>query len=291
MARHVARLLLGLSVFATGFARAETDVLSPRAIGVGEALRAAATGSLATTLNPAGIITSRTYVIEGSYGFRPDDKSHIQMVSICDSVTTRVGACIYYRHLSADPSEAGDRTLHDVGITMAVPLGPYLAFGVTNRYTRYTETVMEEVPIETSKKGLMFDAGLTLKVMGPLSVALVGYNLIGGDDKRYARAMGGGIAFNAGERLLIAADMKYDFEAENARLGGGVEYLFTGAEAQQGIPIRLGYVYDTEEKGSYVTGGLGFVTPRVGIDLGARKQVSEGDELMLQFSLRLFLPN
>jgi hypothetical protein len=40
-----------------------------------------------------------------------------------------------------------------------------------------------------------------------------------------------------------------------------------------------------------MTAGLGFVTPRVGIDLGARKQVSHGDELMLQLSLRVFLPN
>src|SRR5688500_5894336 len=159
MPKHAARWLLGLSVFATGFARADSDVLSPRAIGVGEALRAAATGSLATTLNPAGIVTSRTYVIEGSYGFRPDDKSHIQSVSICDSVTTRVGACIYYRHLSADPSEMGDRSLHDIGISVAVPLGPNLAFGVTNRYVNYSESVMEATPIDTSKKGLMTDAG------------------------------------------------------------------------------------------------------------------------------------
>jgi hypothetical protein len=291
MPRHVARWLLGLSVFATGFARADEDVLSPRAIGVGEALRAAATGSLATTLNPAGIVTNRSYVIEGSYGYRPDDKSHIQMVSICDSVTTRVGACIYYRHLSADPSEAGDRSLHDVGITAAIPLGPNLAFGVTNRYVSYSESVMEEVPVDTSKKGLMLDAGMTFRVFDPLSVALVGYNLFGGDDQRYSRALGGGLAFNAGQRLLIAADVKWDFEAETARFGGGAEYIFAGADTQQGIPIRLGYVYDSAGEGSYVTGGLGFITPRVGIDLGARKQVAQGDELMLQFSLRLFLPN
>jgi hypothetical protein len=290
MVKHVAGLLLGSLVFATGFARADEDVLSPRAVALGEALRAAASGALAAILNPAGIVTTRTYVIEGSYGYRPDDKSHIQMVSICDSVTTRVGACIYYRHLSADPSEMGDRTLHDVGITAAIPLGANLAFGLTNRYVSYADSVMEAVPVDTSKKGFLLDAGMTFRVMAPLSVAIVGYNLVGADDVRYARALGGGIAFNAG-RLLVAADMKYDFGVEAARFGGGAEYLFSGADAQQGIPLRLGYVYDSEEKGSYLTGGLGFVTPRVAIDLAARKQVAEGDELMMQFSLRLFLPN
>jgi hypothetical protein len=284
-------LFISISGWATGFARADDDVLSPRAIGVGEALRAAASGALATTLNPAGIVTTRSYVIEGQYGYRPDDKSHIQAVSICDSVTTRVGACIYYRHLSADPSENGDRVMHDIGISVAVPLGPTLAFGVTNHYVNYSESVMEEVPVDTSKKGLMTDAGLTFRVLDPLSVAVVAYNLFGGDDLRYSRALGGGLAFNAGDRLLIAADLRYDFEAEATRLGGGAEYLFAGGDTQQGIPVRLGYVYDTDDKASYMTGGLGLVTQRLGLDLGARKQVSEGDELMLQFSLRLFLPN
>jgi hypothetical protein len=51
------------------------------------------------------------------------------------------------------------------------------------------------------------------------------------------------------------------------------------------------YVYDTGSDASYVTAGLGFVTPRVGLDAAARRQVSEGDELTIQLSLRLFLPN
>lgn len=291
MQKHLARWVLGLSVFATGFARADSDALSPRAIGVGESLRAAATGSLATSLNPSGLVMSRSFVIEGSYGYRPEDHAHIQSVSICDSVTNRVGACLFYRHLSADPSEAGDRTMHEVGITAAIPLGPNLAFGVTNKYVNYGETVMEVVPVDTSKKGLTFDAGLTFRVMPMLSLGVVGYNLFGGDDARYSRALGGGAAFNLGSRLLLAADAKYDFEAASTRFGGGLEFLFSGADGQQGVPLRAGYVYDSEGEGSYLTGGLGFVTPRVALDLGARKQVANGDELMVQFSLRLFLPN
>jgi hypothetical protein len=295
MLKHVVSLVTALSAVSApclaGFARADSDTISARAIGLGESLRAAASGSLATTLNPAGLSLSRSYVIEGGYGYRPDDKSHIQNVSICDSVTTRVGACLYYTHLSADPGEMGDRSLHEVGLTTSLPLGSNLSIGITQRYVSYSESVMELEPIDASKKGYLLDAGMMYRLFGPLTLAVVGYNLVGADEPRYARALGGGLAFSAGRTLLLAVDARYDFGLESARLGGGAEYVFSGAGGQHGLPLRLGYVYDSEDGASYITGGAGFMTPRVAIDFGARKQLSEGDELMLQLSLRLFLPN
>ena len=291
MPRNAFRLVLVLSVASAGFARADGDVLGARSLAVGESLRAAATGSLATHLNPAGVALTRSYVIEGGYGYRPDDKSHIQAVSLCDSVTSRVGACLYYKHLSADPSLEGDRSLHEFGITTAVPLGSSLALGVTNRYVSYRESVNEGVPVDTSKKGLLFDAGILYRVIPSLSLAFVGYNLIGADDARYARALGFGAAFSPGGKLTFSADGRYDFGIESARWGGGVEYLFSNSDGGQGLPIRGGYVYDAQTGASFVTAGAGFVTPRIALDLGARKQVADGDELMLQMSLRLFLPN
>ena len=155
MSLRVAWLVTGLCTVSVPcfakLARAEGDAINARAIGVGESLRAAASGSLATTLNPAGLSLSRSYVIEGGYGYRHEDKSHIQNVSICDSVTTRVGACLYYTHLSADPSEEGDRTLHEVGLTTSVPLGTSLVIGITQKYVSYSESVMETDPVDSSK--------------------------------------------------------------------------------------------------------------------------------------------
>ncbi len=292
MSRLAPTLLAVLCWFGTaGSARAENDTLNPRTIALGESLRAAATGALAISLNPAGLALSRTYVLEGSYGYRPEDHAHIQAVSICDSVTARVGACLYYDHLSADPSEPGDRWLHEVGLTMAVPLGESLTFGVTNKYVSYHETFMEETPVDNSRKGLAFDAGLTYRVMPLLSLAFVGYNLFGGDQSQYTRALGFGAVVSFTPKLRLAADGKYDLERSSGRYGGGLEYLFSGADGQQGVPLRAGYVYDAATHASYITGGLGVLTPRVGLDLGARKQVSDGKELMVQLSLRLFFPN
>jgi hypothetical protein len=286
---------LGIAGFcATAAAQASgPDVLSPRTVAMGEALRAAATGALATVLNPAGVVLTKSYVLEGSYGYRPDDHANIQNVSICDSVTTRIGACLYYNHLSADLTldGQGSRYRHEAGLTLAFPFGEGLSIGVTHRYVSYNEEPPVGSTLNSSHTGYLLDAGLSYRILPPLSLAFVTYNLIGSDDALYARALGFGVAWNATSSLLFAADGRYDLSHDHGRWGGGAEYLISGSEGQQGFPLRLGYVYDSGLSASYMTGGLGFMTPRVALDIGARRQVSRGDELMVQFSLRLFMPN
>jgi len=271
---------------------ADPDVLSPRALGMGESLRAAATGSLSTTQNPAGVALTKSYVLEGGYGYRPEDHSNIESISICDSVTSRVAACLAYDHLTSDLTTdgQGDRTRHEVGLTLGVPLGDSLAIGTTSRYVSYSESPPPAMTAHPHD-GFLLDAGMTYRLLQSLSLGVAGYNLIGNDDAVYARALGVGLAFNAGP-LLIAADGKYDWGKQAARYGGGAEYVFSGSDGQQGVPVRLGFVYDDGLKASYLTGGLGIVTPRIAIDIGARKELDgPGNELMLQAGLRLFLPN
>src|SRR5262249_30094710 len=141
------RVILAATPFSLGFTRMAAaagakpgrDIRSRRAIAMGGALGAAAPGSLATSLNPAGIVLTRSYVLEGSYGYRPEDHANIEAVSICDSVTTRVGACLYYDHLSADFTldGQGSRYRHEFGLTLAVPLAEGLSIGVTHKYVRH----------------------------------------------------------------------------------------------------------------------------------------------------------
>src|SRR5262249_33649941 len=161
---------------------------------MGESLRAASTGSLATILNPAGLVLTRNYVLEGAYGYRPDDHANIQSISVCDSVTTRVAACLYYTHLSADVTldGQGSRHRHDVGLTLAVPLAEGLSLGVTNKYISYSENLPDLSMVDQSHSGFLLDAGLSYRVAPSLALALVGYNLVGNDDGLYTRALGFG---------------------------------------------------------------------------------------------------
>ena len=67
------------------------DMLGPREIALGEALRGAATGGSAIGLNPAGIPLTRELVFEGGYGYRFSDQASLIGVSACDSTAGAPG--------------------------------------------------------------------------------------------------------------------------------------------------------------------------------------------------------
>jgi hypothetical protein len=291
--------LLASIVAGAGWSTARADSLGDdlgvRALGQGEAVRAAAWGAAATRINPAGAALTRAYAIEGTFGFRPDDGGTIAGASICDSVTSRVAACVYYSYIDSTP-EGGETSLHDVGLSLAVPLADKLMLGVTGRYVDYSETGVAAAPEDNSRDGaFVMDAGLILRIIPELALAGVGYNLVGHDDDNFPRGLGAGLALTLADRFTLGTDAVWNLDAAEGETGGrygvGAEFFASADEGQQGYPIRAGYVYDAGRDAQYVTGGLGFMTPRVGLEVGLRQQVAgEGDELTVQFGLRLMLP-
>ena len=280
-----------VAVPAAAFAQSDSlaDNLGPRELGIGESLRAAAHGRTATVLNPAGLALQRTYVVEATAGTRGADDATVAGASICDSVTSQVGACLYYAYLTASPEES-ERSFHQVGLTTALPVGSLLALGITQRYSVYDESGALAIPEDDSGSSYHLDAGLTLLLGGGFNLAAVGYNLIGSDDVLHPFGFGTGLAFSPSEMLLVAADAHWNFETDEARYGGGAELFLASDGGQTGFALRAGYVYDTIGA-QYVTGGAGYVTPRVALDAAIRRQVDGGSEIALEFGLRLFLPN
>src|SRR4051812_19584784 len=74
-----------------------------RTVGTGDALVAASYGASSKTQNPAGLALMKAYVVQASYGFRPDD-AKVGSVIVCDS-TRRVAACLSYDYLRSSPTE------------------------------------------------------------------------------------------------------------------------------------------------------------------------------------------
>jgi hypothetical protein len=269
-----------------------TEVADPRSMAMGESLRADATGSLAISLNPSGLPLSHGYQLEGTFGYRPTDHANVETASICDSVTSRVAACLYYQHIgSSANTDLGepDITFNEAGLTLGTPIGQAITFGVTQKYSALSESVPAGTT-DNSHSGFGMDAGLTLRPGPALNLGAVMYNIYGSDSAHYSRALGFGFALNLAGALVIAGDTRYDLERDSGRWGGGVEYTM-GTDSGQGFPLRIGYVYDAANSGSYLTGGLGYTTPRVGIEGALRKQVSNGDEFMFVFALKLYLPS
>ena len=104
-------------------------------------------------------------------------------VSACDS-TTPIAGCFYYHYLSSEPSLTGmdeKRRLHEGGITAARRISSNLLLGTNTHFFDYNSNVVGEEDV----RGYSIDAGLIFQPAPSLSVAGVGYNLIGtdGDDR------------------------------------------------------------------------------------------------------------
>src|SRR5262245_34237638 len=90
MSRLLAIGVLLLVVSAAPNAHAQADLVTTRALSMGEARRAISTGADAVIYNPAGLALVRGYAIEAMYAIGIEDLGHRVHVSIADSITSRV---------------------------------------------------------------------------------------------------------------------------------------------------------------------------------------------------------
>ncbi len=277
--------------FAPGSAGADenslSDYLGPREVSVGESMRGAATGARAITLNPAGLSLARQLVFEGSYGFRGQDNASSLTVSACDS-TNAVPGCYYYRYFTAKPtvgSTSFHRRAHEAGIALSRALGPRLSIGTTTKYFDYNS----DLTGEEDAAGFAFDAGLMFSLSRSVSLGLVGHNIVAENSTQYPRAAAVGLSLRPVDGLSFSGDAVWNLDTESSgRYGGGAEYFYRSDSKTAGYPVRLGGVYDSSNDAAWATGGLGYTNPKIGVDIGARKQVQGGDELLVLGGLRFF---
>jgi len=205
-----------------------------------------------------------------------------------------IAGCFYYRFFDASP-ELGDavydRPTHEFGANLSRGLTASIFVGVNVRYFDYDSELMNE----DDTKGFTADAGIIVRPANILSLGFVGYNLIPKDTPQYPTAVGGGVTVRPLPQLSLGADGLWDLDDDNdqgsGRYGFGGEYFITAADKQSGYPLRGGYIYDNPLEASYVTGGVGFISSKIGLDVGLRRQISGGDELMVQAGLRFFGPS
>jgi len=107
-------------------------------------------------------------------------------------------------------------------------------------------------------------------------------------DSPYAPTqLGGGASVTLAEVVTVGADALVDlttYESAALLVGGGVEYLSAGR-----IPLRLGYSFDSGRRVHSVTGGLGYLDQKVGIELSLRQAVHGDDGTLLMASFRYFV--
>lgn len=267
------------------------DLLGPREIAVGEAVRGGATGSAGADLNPGGIPLNRELVFEGGYGYRASDTASLIGVSACDSTNAMPG-CFFYNYAGANP-ELGDMTMHRTthvgGLALSRMIVPRISIGATAKYYHFRS----DMTGDTNASGTAVDLGATVRVTEILNLGASAQNLWATTESaQFPRAVGGGIYARPVPSLALSFDARWRIDGpdRSARYGGGAELFLRGDGGQTGYPIRLGALRDNGLGATYLSAGLGFASVHWGIDIGGRREVKGGDETMIVASMRFFGP-
>ncbi len=301
-------------------ARAQADFVGVRAMGMGEAQRATATGASGPLLNPAGMSLVRQYVIEGMYGIKIEDVGHHANISVVDSITARVAAGLFYSYIYETPklgfnwaggridSEEITRTGHAAGLSLSLPLGDHFILGATAKYLHIDTTaplpmgtVPDHLTLDTVN-GVTFDIGMIVRLGDQFNIGVIGYNLWDHGSRESPLSLGIGLAYVPLPTLSINFDTVIDFtgyqnyqidmmtgkvtldQKTTARLGPGIEWV-----AGSKVPLRIGVVYDSGLPATYLTAGIGYLSSAFGVDLSYRAKVQGGIENFLMLGIRIFI--
>jgi hypothetical protein len=276
---------------------ANPPFVGTRAMGMGGALRGAATGDSALTLNPSGMSLVRAYAIEAAYAYdRIGGTSHVGRLSIVDSTSAfNLGGGLYYNYLSDDTSPAGEtspphRSGHEWGMALSMPLGEHFFLGGTVKYFRLSNSGTLPAGFPQRVRGFTFDAGLTIKPVSAVSIGVSGQNLAKLDTDRAPRTVGGGITLGAATDFMLSLDGVLEL-ANGSRpqvwhvMGGG-EYLWAKRFGIRAGGGRRGYNH-----AGFLTAGASFVGQSAAIDVGLQRDLSGAlPETYVGASLRVFLP-
>lgn len=289
--RLVSTSLIVLGLFGSAHAEGDAlvDMLGPREVAVGEAMRGGSTGSTAIVLNPSGLPLNRELVFEGGYGYRLSDAASLVGVSACDSTALTPG-CFYYSYAGSNPELGGatmSRRTHMAGLSLSYPATPRVLLGSSLKYYNFKSDLMDEPKVS----GFNTDIGTTIRFTDSINLGVTGYNLLrGADSPEFARAVGGGVLARPTGELAIGFDARWKLSGDDhsARYGGGAEYFLRSGQA--GFPLRLGVLHDNGLDATYLSGGVGYSSMKFGIDLAARRAVTGTDDTTLIASMRFYGP-
>ena len=277
MRLHLAPLLTFVVVAASSLAssaRAQ-DFVGARALGMGEAYRAIATGNDAIYFNPAGLPLLKRYSIEGQYVLNLVEENHQADVSVVDSKTNDLAVGLAYTFQGSELTKRPTLE-HTATLGVGYPIFPRMwLIGAGFKYKNVSDAIAGNYLNAVSA-----DLGTMLQIPGGINFAAVGYNLIpirsvesahvpisagfglswdlgpastlifGGDAVLGPQQTAAGIPDSSGlgslrgalTGLTLSCDWLIDFETlegSKSKFSGGLEYLV--AEL---VPVRLGYVYD-----------------------------------------------
>jgi hypothetical protein len=291
------RVAAGVSLFvlllaAGGTARAFEEFEGTRASAMGGATRAFAVGDSGPLLNPSGMTLIKAYSVEASYAYGTRLSEQFLHASVVDSTSeSKFAGGLYYTYRLDNPAGVAKGHGHEVGGSLAVPLGNAVSVGATLKWFRLAGD--DEGPA-LSTGGWTFDAGLTVRPLPNLSLAFVGANLWDRHSGQAPQNVSYGIAYAPLGTLVVALDGITTFTRDDL-LGTRGTGVRAGAEMSllQLLALRAGGGTDPMLGVGYVAGGVSALSSVGAVDLGVRGdivRIASGSErnLFVGLSLRLF---
>jgi hypothetical protein len=276
---------------------ARADAFEPfsgtRALGMGGALRGAATGGAGPVLNPSGMSLIQSYNVEADYLFASAQNDSFFHGSVVDSTSGyRVAGGLYYTYHSDNPSGPSSGHGHEAGLALSFPFGQYVTAGGTMKYFRLSG---DQTAVDGGDGGLTFDAGLTIKPAPSLSLGVVGMNLRDLHAAVAPLSLGYGVAFTPTNDVLLVLDGLTNFTAD-APVTRKATRLMTGFEVllESKVALRAGGGYDGASENGFFSAGFSAISEVGALDLGIRQDAfrhgSSPRETIAGVSLRLFVP-
>jgi hypothetical protein len=257
---------------------------TPRSIALSGGLRALSNSTDAVFLNPANMAAARVYHAGGAAQIWPQAGRQSYGAAAADSARSHgVAGGLAATWTQQDP-DGVDRKSFDLRVALAAPLADEFLVGGAVRYLSLSENGFpsgaDGLRPSAAAAGLgrgeivadlTFDAGLTLKPVPEISIALVGQNLSDTGHGFLPLMLGGGVGFG-NETFSLEFDAVSDFttyDEARMRFMGGAELLLADS-----FPLRAGYGYDEGSETQSLSGGFGYVARQFSLDAGMRGVVA-----------------
>ncbi len=263
-----------------------SEPMGARGLGLGGAVIASGTGSDALIANPASMSLVRAYIWENYYRYHTGISGHAGFTSLVDSVTNERVAAGLFTSLGAAEPEAEDGTKLEesfwrTGLALSLAFTEWLAVGLNGHYFKYE---LKNLPDGTQKdKTFTLDAGAIVKISDMFSVGLVAYDLLSEHSDARPYVYGGGVAVRLlKNQLLLEADGL--MEGQKPWIRAGAEFFFS-----QGIVIRAGGGRREFTDQTFVSGGMGYITPKSSVEISVQQEIGGDRAAIVGLDLRFFI--
>ncbi len=261
-----------------------------RSTAVGGADRALSNSLGALFMNPANMASNRVYHIGALVSVMPEADRQTYGAAAVDS-TTPVAGGLGATYNKQDPNGL-DRVWTDVRFALAYPFSEQFFMGVGGRYLWVEQNGLGPLGYSLASgglpngkiiRGIGLDAGVTIRPVPELSLALVGNNINDPGHALQPTTLGGGIGYGA-DLFTIEADAEADFSTWQ-----NTEYNFMGGAGlllADNYPVRAGYRFERGPRTHAVSAGIGYVSRFFGVELGVRRLVAGEEATLVTLDLR-----